>query len=463
MAVTQLDLRRLLLASAVVILALPGSASALTWSTRAGPYLPGSGPRLGGDAVVWADGTSRGGYRVFLARRGGKTRTVADVDRPPGGLSYAIRIAASADRVAVQQGTVSRTAGPGTSPTTTPLEVLSGPLSGGLSQLARRSSDSPPERDIDVDGQVVVYPAPDASDAARVTDFGAPGSPTTRIVSPVGSGLRLAGRYLASIVSSDVVVRDWTTGAELYRVTGVAPSGGGDIDLQSDGKVAFTLGGGVAWASPQAPFPHRLPVPPRGPAAVRISGDRVVFVRSVAGDPPVPTGELLSSDLQGHVRVLARPVIPGTFEDYFDFDGRQVAWAERGCTGVTIRVQDEADRSRLPKSERCRLRLTRRPRLHRRGLVTLTADCRGLVPRCLVRGISVRTTRRYHVNGATIPAHTRINGGWHVRGPAVRVYLSAVGRRLSRGHRRLPIELVARLAEGSSQTGARKTGKFTIR
>ncbi len=254
--------------------------------------------------------------------------------------------------------------------------------------------------------------------------------------------------------------------------------------MQTDGKVAFyfteTVGNQararVAWASPAEPFPHRLPVREDVSYWLTINDDQVVFVRHDVrrfgrrSGLTTNVGELGMVGLTGTERLLVRPVVSASFEEFFDFDGERVAWQARGCRGVLLRskpLDELVTNSRVRPFRRaspCRLLLEERPRTRRRArFVRLPVDCSGFTRDCFLQRTTLRTLRAHKIGGRRVPAGTRVSGD--TLGPALsanpRLLLTPTGRRLVR--RRGGIRLGVRTTISDGPVVERRRGRITVR
>ena len=167
---------------------------------------------------------------------------------------------------------------------------------------------------------------------------------TLRELPELGAQPRLAGRYVASLVSPatgprQVLVYDWQAGADAYRVTLASGTKVAAFDLQADGSVALAQFAGAAgcatgrltWHSPAEPTGRELPVAPCA-AAVAVDGGKAAVVAAA----PEAAGRLVVAEVgaDGARRDLAwlgsgRRRVGGV-----DYAGGVAAYAVRGCTGV---------------------------------------------------------------------------------------------------------------------------------
>jgi hypothetical protein len=180
----------------------------------------------------------------------------------------------------------------------------------------------------------------------------------TKTVGASAHAARLAGRFVAWLEGdyvagtgnrADIVVYDLNAGVESYRIPAAAlPNQVEDLALQRDGKVAFVFDPSaddtnpralVGWASPAEPRVHKLPLARRYSYSVSLARDRIVFARDskAARRAFEETGV---TDLRGHARLFQRHAVGRGI----DFNGREIAYTDRGCRGYRVM------RRRLPSS-----------------------------------------------------------------------------------------------------------------
>lgn len=416
----------------VVVTALGAPAAQAGKRTAISAATPIGGPVFAGEAVVWAEQGPRG-VDVKIRRARNRPRLVARLRRRTTGPFERIYLAASRTRIGlVRDVLISQPRGESRVMT----ETWTGPVAGPL----RRTSAcrlSYPLPGVAVSGEVVAFVGENCGrDYVVVRDYARGGRPeridaSANPARPVAGGLRIAGRFLAWRTSdpnvvetgelSGVTVYDRETGHEAYRVrtrrdgTGIGIM---QVDLQDDGKlVAFANrdvygwadGPGCAdaerahaWWAIEDPRPHCVP-PPAGivepslaPARPRVAGD--AFVRIEPAGPGRVALALVS--LSGTTRPVAvvrnGQLIGGShggaFDDanWFDFDGRRIGWAERGCYRGTIFVADVAGPPAPPAggSNVCRIRVRgpREIRAGRSGAIRVPVICpRGCVGQVAVR------------------------------------------------------------------------------
>ena len=384
------------IASLVVTIALlavasPAVAASGTFEL---PRLPGStlaaltigdlvGPLPAGDALAFAAGNAVRGWSVRVGAPGAAGRVLAAYP-PLQNASIAVR--ASATRVAVVRHAWVCDDCKYMSYRATLDAVAAGPLGGPLTVLSQCETGQPcagagalcggdrPQFAAALGGDLLAV-RDSCSRETSVVDL------ATGATRPVTSGLAfgtpalaVAGRYVATTESSvgtlraTVVVRDATTGAQVYRAglpaTDVVPAP--QLVLLADATAIYTspVPGQLALvvASPAAPagrvvrlVPYSTVIDGAGPTLVLITapGIPLGFV-SLDGRavPPVPGGA---------TNLLGAPV----------FDGATVAWAQRTCVTTVLTRWQIADpppqrpdlRCPTPRPSRATLTLSRCGRL----------------------------------------------------------------------------------------------------
>ena len=449
--------------------ALTSPAIAAEGDVAASDFFPIFGPRLSGDTVLWTVPRRDQGYVMKRGRPSSRDARSIFTAKSQRNRRVALTWVASPQETLVQQALVDTTG-----------DDLAGGLaidlgtsrllpSGRLEGLA--PGEFPNIGNFDLDGNVGVFPGKE-SGSAVVRDFSQPSSPPVQIEN-AGFGLATAGRYAAWSVEEDIVVYDYTTMTELYRVTPPTPA---SPRLQADGKVAFlvrvpagrTSQLKLGWASPSEPFLHELPVAPSSSYDFKLRNDAVVFERNGGTLSQTVQGDLGYVSLTGgEETILARSVeTAGGTDDLFDFDGEQVAWLDRTCFGARVRVAavDELiARPRGSRGSRCRLRLIARPSLTRQGELRLRVSCRGFRRDCNVFGATLRLARPYDVGGR------RLSRGTRLFAERRQVGLSSVARfRISRQTRRLlrqpgPVRLALTVRMGDPDLTERRRTTVTVR
>lgn len=434
---------------------LSAPADAASGDIAASDFFPVFGPRLSGETVLWTVPRRDQGFVMRRGRPSSDQSQAVFTAKSQRNRQVSLRWVASPQEILIQQALVD-TAGDD------PAGGLA--IDRGTSRLlpGGRLEDLAPGRfpnigNFDLDGSVGVFPEGE-SDNALVRDFSQASS--ARRIEGVGSVLKIAGRYVAWITENAVVIYDYTTMSEVYRIA--RPAEGGLQDLQADGKVAVSYeapGGNprqrtLGWASPAEPFLHALAVQPAPGYVAKLGNDVIVFERNKSSLAPTARGELGYVPLEREEKILARSVetTAGGPDELFDFDGEQVAWLDRTCAGARVRVASLAELVAQPRSapnRRCRLRLATKPRLTPRGDLRFRASCVGFVRDCNVFGATLRLARTYRVHGRVLRKGTRLFAKRADR-------LSSVGRfKLSRQTQRLlrrrgRVRLVLRVRMGDS-------------
>ena len=292
-----------------------------------------AGPVLAGDRVVWAE--QRDGLNVLRAAS----------DAAPlwqsGSRWFSGPLAGSASLIAFSQSFNGCAGQPGV---VCPVETqaVAGPPRGSLRTLApaERCSAGGSSRRLSISGSRVAYLALGCTSSSYTVSVSERG----RIVFRHGASccdVSFAGSYLAFKSGDSVDVFDLRTRLRVSR-TGPPPNEPiAAFDVQADGKLAVVLGPAadgrvaLAWRAPGASALHRLQlrvVLPFARPAVRLVGNRIVAVSSVSAS----RSELVSADLRGHMRVLARFRKPVEQAGGIDASAKSVTWASRRITSTRV-------------------------------------------------------------------------------------------------------------------------------
>jgi hypothetical protein len=426
---------------------------------------PRAGPVLAGGAAVWAAELDRHGFRLLTGRAGGSATELLAVPAGPGRIVIP-SLAASPQRTVMSYATGSRATRGGTSfERRTVLTLGADGRRETLDEDCRIGGIPDIPRLVDASADAVVFPRCEPSGhRAVVRDYAGPAPVDQHVPAAKLAGLRLAGRYMAWLDGppgdvnnrADVVVHDRLSGTEAYRIPQAAIGELHSLDLQADGKVAYSYaapgGRRVAWASPSEPRPHVLPLPARESYEVRIAGDRIAFVTGVQpGAGSLTLGEVGVADLAGRARAVGNLAEGSLFTDDFDFDGERVAWWSFRCTDAVIRIAsaDGPDTSTGPRSG-CALRFERPPRL-KSAWLRIYPDCFGFgLEACEAR--DVRLTARAG-GGRLVVARGRTGD---------RVDLTRAGRALLRGRPRVVVRVSAVLVDDAGRR-ERRAGRLVLR
>jgi hypothetical protein len=444
--------------SALALMVVPSAEAADRVATKESV----AGPVFSGSDVSWAAAGPSNAVDLFRATPAGKVSRFARFPGPRDGLGLFPQLAASPQRL-VLTTTAEQPFGLSGS-----RSVLTSPVGGAFETLDSGcglfGSDRP--RSVDVNGRVVVY-ARCAADGGRqqviVRDY-AMAQPVDQQIPGAGLfGLRIAGRFVAwlddaseqvGFVRAGITVYDRTLGTVAYHLpVDSIPGPVHDLDLQADGKVAFSYqaGGGdtrIAWASANEPRLHRISLPRRYSYEVRIAGDRIAFEggRSVFGGMWT-RADVGVSDLAGHARKVGNLGEGDLFTDNFDFDGRRLTWWQYGCTTALIRVATVSGPAAIsPPRQGCRLRFTRAPTVDSSGGVAFHVSCFGFPGEtCDVHNVSLSRRGRIVARGA--------NGA--------RVKLTRYGRGLLR-HGQIAVRATATLTDDSGRR-ERRSARLALR
>jgi hypothetical protein len=333
--------------SASVVLGVVGvllAGSGVARSSRVdAPRVLWQGPVLAGDRVAWEEELeAKGSLRLWTRGRGERvvySSDSLDLGRP---------LAASADLLAFQRSYPSCPPQPNVV-CPQAQDALAGRPTGPFKTLVpRHTCFASTGSALAVDAGVAAYLEPDcAHDRVRVVvrDVAHDRRPLVlrdaAVTGTCCSDVAIAGRFVAWNDRGHVVVYDRVARRRAYRATVRAVGAPGlelGFDLQPDGKlaVAFRLievaGGGrttVAWFSPSEQRPHVLPLHGRS-TLVRIARDRIAFERFSSAKK----GALVVADLRGRVQTVARFAPPLRLRSGFDFDGRQIVWAQDRITAT---------------------------------------------------------------------------------------------------------------------------------
>jgi len=405
-----------------LVVAAPSEAAE---SYAAGSHLPAGGPALSSQGVGWAQYRRDGGYALRLAR-GAAVTTLRTRPNRKRRWFFRLQLAGSDQGLLSKELFIKRRDG---SLDRSPNEVYGSFLtrSGGqVERLGARCQNGSRPPSTDGDGAMAVTDSTcpgQAPGQAAVLRLAPAGATTVRSFAG-GLNTRIAGPYVAyDARGKDIVVLDWTTGVERYRlpIPGPFPENSFDLDVQADGKVAFAYDTGprmaVAWASPSEPFAHPVDLPARSSYAIKLVGDRIAFARTsvvsfgILGEVGDALGEAGVSDLRGPGRVVARRVLT----EALDFDGRRLALVEAGCRGPRIAVRGSDEPPAAPRS--CPLLLARPIRQDRRGRLAVAVSCRGLTRGCGVARLRIAARRgkrlvtlasaRYRSNPTTVRLRLR--------------------------------------------------------
>lgn len=290
-----------------------------------------AGPVLAGDRVVW--GEQAGGLNTLRAAHEGTPLWQS------GSSWFSGPLAGSTSLIAFSR---SYDGCPGQPGVACPIETqaIAGPPRGSLRPLApaERCSAGSNGRRLTASGRRVAYLAlscTSSSSTVLVSERG-------RVVFRHGASccdVSLAGNYLAFKSGDSVDVFDLRTNRLVSRTSPPPREPIAAFDVQADGKLAVVLrptaGGSaaLAWRAPVVGALHRLPLnvvlPFAGPA-VRLVADHIVVVSLGSGS----TSKLVSADLLGRVRTLARFARPVEQAGGIDATQNGVTWASSRITST---------------------------------------------------------------------------------------------------------------------------------
>jgi hypothetical protein len=437
------------------MLLAPASASASTFATPQ----PWAAPVLAGPRVQWAV-PGPGLVALREASRGRRPSTIATFQRGFNVVNFVPSLAASPSRTAISF-IAEDPAG------YTERRVYTAPSGGTFETLDEGCQlyggyDVP--RAIDVSGEVVVFPRCDPHGASEVVvrDYSTSPAAEEVIAGAKPNAVRIAGRYVAWLdqatgfsLPAGIVVYDRARHEIAYRIAqSEMPGHVYDLDVQDDGKVAFSVvlaaGPRIAWASPTEPRPHVLPLAARERFEVHITGDRIGFE---TGTQPccgfVSSANVGVTDLAGHSRGLGNLGEGTVFDDNMDFDGKRVAWWTYGCTRAFVHVISAGGPPLiLPRRSGCPLRFARKP-LIVDGRVHVYVDCFGFVE-CFTSKATL-TVRRHNRRITVGRGHS-----------ALRIALKPAGKALLRRHHALRVRATVTISDGEQKRETR-SGPVTLR
>ena len=346
---------RRLTASLVALLGLVVASPAYAAATVApirSPFI--GGPVFAGERIAWAAPATGGGYDVNTQEPDGSgvvTQHVPAPGVPPRSASL-LRLEASGQRVGLgidafrcevsdchTMVTEPSYRGRLSAPPGQPLQPVGSGCTSRDDCAGPHYCRSTPL--VDVYADAMAY----SSCAATlvVHDFAPGASPVEREFSDADQG-RLAGSMAAARLPAavlgghdQVAVRNWRTGAELYRFE-IAYQ----FDVQDDGKLAFirqvphphTTRYEIDWASPSEPVPHPVATVDDPVSVLRIAGNRIAFM---VGDGLLGQPNLQVRSLDGTL-VASAPA--NASAGGLDFDGTRATWAEEPCKIVSILTWD---------------------------------------------------------------------------------------------------------------------------
>jgi hypothetical protein len=308
------------------------AAAALTGATPQPTRLV-AGPVFAADRVVW--GEQAGGLNTLRAAR------EATPLWQSGSSWFSGPLAGSANLIAFSRSYNGCPDQPGFA---CPIETqaIAGPPRGSLRPLApaERCSAGGAGRRLAVSGERVAYLALACTSSSYTVLVSEHGRVLFRHAASC-CDVSLAGSYLAFKSGDAADLFDLRTNRLVSR-TGPPPNEQiFAFDIQADGKLVVVLrptaGGNatVAWRAPAAGALRRLALsvalPFAGPA-VRLVADHIVIDTLSSGS----TTQLVSADLLGHVRTVARFTRPVEQSGGIDATQSSVTWASRRITGTRV-------------------------------------------------------------------------------------------------------------------------------
>jgi hypothetical protein len=288
-----------------------------------------AGPVLAGDRVVW--GEQRDQLSVLRTARAATSLWQSASSWFSGPLAASgslVAFSRSFNGCAPQSGV--------TCPVET--QAVAGPPRGSLRPLAaaERCSTGGSGRRLSVSGTRVAYLGLTCTSSSYTVSVSESGRSVFRHPASC-CDVALAGRYLAFKSGDSVDEFDLRTNRLVSRTAPLPNASIAAFDVQPDGKLAVVFGpradrtGALAWRTPATRTLHRLQLPvvlPLAGPAVRLVGNHITVVSPGAGS----TSDLVSSDLSGRVRTLAR--FTKSIEQVGGIDANEtsVTWASRRST-----------------------------------------------------------------------------------------------------------------------------------
>jgi hypothetical protein len=268
-------------------------------------------------------------------------------------------------------------------------DLLTGALGEPLASVEGCSGTHRPISNLGLDGDVLVYTRCGSGVGVRDYRPGAP-VPSRTFDYPSPDVPELAGRFLAvsdwlpERVDSDVVLLDWTTGAELVRVSSPTYDFVADYDVLPDGTLVAIRATGPLYGSGPCLSPMRIVVytPPSMAERVlpgrpcfggmAVAGGRVAYIAQTGPDR-VGLGTVSFAGETREIADLGHPQM--LIGARLAFDGERAAYALATCDGrAQISVATVAD-TPSPETVGCPLTVESRRARIRRGHVTVKLRC----------------------------------------------------------------------------------------
>lgn len=423
------------------LLASASAVAAASISTSEIPFVPS----FAGNHVVWIAERAGGGVELRRAQVGGRPETVQTfAPRIPFKPRFLVTTLAASDARALLVAHAYEGGFQG-GPRSMYVDWFTGPPAGPLDRIDTCPGERYPGqvfttlRSVDVSGSAYAYRrCDDGLGHVEIRDDGTPPLSPARAVGTGGAGARIAGRYVAWLDggygeqspnnAADIVVYDRVDGTEVYRVPRAQiPGFVTSLDLQDDGKVAFTYAlsakhffpRAVGWASAAEPRVHRLTAPANRLYDVRIGSDTIAYESESEFIASGRDTRIETSDLAGNARVVVTGADDYSSNEGFDFDGQRLLWRQLGCKRWRLVTHDVADGPVAFKPLHCKLRVFRRP-VVKRGRVTLRLGCAPLARPCDF-AVTLRTPKGRKVGS--------VEGRSPLRVPLTRYALTRLARR----------------------------------
>jgi hypothetical protein len=379
----------------LVMLALPGTASAAGVEMLRSTQTSLSSPQLAGDSVVAAAYRGHDIVDLFSGSAAEPAQRLLRLTIVNGSLLTA----SSGDRVLAMTSSESGAS-----------DLYSGPVTGPLTRLATCAQNPdiafPPGPALDGDLSAIAE-ADCVRDRIRMQM-----STITRTVDAAGEVLALAaaGKYVAWIDARQpatdfhLTVYDVSAGTTAYSA---AIPTAHRVDVQADGTAAISYADfnadqrlcrgppdRIVYFTVAEPAAHTLPRLSCYPD-LKIAGGKIAFVEHLGtGAERLDLTNLAGTQLQPVARINGAPEVPD-----FDYDGKHVALSQTRCRDYRVVRRDAPDTSAEERAVTCPVRLGS-PRLNRDGTLHLAVSCPNgcrPVPGAGTEGVEIVSPRWLHV------------------------------------------------------------------
>jgi len=391
--------KRVAIVAAALMAWLPGAAQAGSDGTVGGVHwVPATGPGLWNGQLIWGDRLADGSFDLRTADPSAAPLYRSGVAPFP----YNIRtadMATSGNRVLLDLIDLNPgCTGKCPDPAALPGGVVIGTTGAAFTQFGTCGSSEVLALTADISSDFAVMPPSQCGSYPQKYEVRDLATGTTKSLPGGIYRAHIAGHYVAweqfptdsSGGGREYVVWDLQTDKELYKVA--LPGSLSSVDLQADGKVAFSYQSSsptalprdhVAWASPAEPRAHDVGAED-GFWQVKLQDDVIAFLRGSAYLPSVATApaEVGTLTLAGQERVASDRASATSGSEWLDFDGAHLAWLEVACDSVLVHERSLTESPLLGRGPgACPLVLKGSPRVRRRRL-EMTVDCTGFGATC---------------------------------------------------------------------------------